>query len=385
MNLTKPETLATDLLGQHGLDSLGELEQDLIATEAPVEEQLAVKLARSKASVNARNGPFHVSVVFAMYKETRRMLRPDQDPIGEDFVNVKVSQLQWLFGDRASWDLVIVDDGCPDGSGRMAQQIILDQGYEDVARVMFIADAIDSGHPVVAGLESPDQSRKGGSIQLGMYEAVNEGISGQIVVYTDADISTHLGQVGLLAQALESGVNVAAGSRREPTSVVVKSGARSDRGKLFIYLWKQVLPQLRDIVDSQCGFKAFPANRVWDLVMNTVEKQFAFDIELLLRSELDRPDSIARVPVAWIDSEAGSTTTDLEPYLPMLRAIALMHRHYTQPSPRPDSFANLIEAMDQAAWERLLDSIPTPITDREPIEYTTWHGVDATEIGAHLE
>ena len=47
------------------------------------------------------------------------------------------------------------------------------------------------------------------------------------------------------------------GSRREEASIVVKKGVRNLRGKLFIYLWKRLIPNLNYVVDTQCGFKAF--------------------------------------------------------------------------------------------------------------------------------
>ncbi len=60
-----------------------------------------------------------------------------------------------------------------------------------------------------------------------------------IVVFTDADLSTHLGQLMLLADPIvNQGKLTAIGSRREKQSVVVKQVARNNRGKLFIYLWK---------------------------------------------------------------------------------------------------------------------------------------------------
>ena len=380
MSPIEPERRADELLEQVGADELRDMELSLIEEDAPLTEQVAVKLARSKTVINARQGPLHVSVVFAMYLEHERILRPDQHPLGEDFVNRKVSQLRWLFGDRDVWDLVMVDDGCPRGSGHIAREMIREEGHDRVARVLFLEDAIGSGHPVLSDLTTPDQSRKGGAIELGMYEAARDPVPGHIIVYTDADLSTHLGQVGLLADAIDNGADCAAGSRRETTSVLVKGGARNDRGKLFIYLWKQMLPQLRDIIDSQCGFKAFRGHLAQDLVHDTIEKKFAFDIELLLRSELNRPGSITRVPVAWIDSEAGSTTADLDPYLPMLQAIAGMYSRYSPPDPRAESFANVIEDMDQGSWETLLTAIPEAITDREPLEYSTWAEVDASEI-----
>ncbi len=373
-----PESIADTLTGEPDLDGL---EVRLAEGGAPVHVQTAVKLARSKRALSALPHRVHTSVVFAMYRETGRMLRPDQHPHGEDFINRKASQLRWLFGGDDGWDLVMVDDGCPDGSGSLAETIIDENGLGKSARVLFLEKAIEQGHPTTAGLGSTDDSRKGGSILYGMYEAAAAAESGHVVVYTDADLSTNLGQTGLLIDGVHRGASCAAGSRREPTSVLVKSGSRNDRGKLFIYLWKQMLPQLRYMIDTQCGFKGFKAEEVPNLVANTVEKRFAFDIELLLKCAIGSPESITRVPVAWVDSEEASTTTDLEPYLDMLQAVAKMYRHYSEPAERPEAFARLIEGMDQADWQRIVATVPSAIVDREPHEYATWAGVSAGELG----
>jgi hypothetical protein len=141
-----------------------------------------------------------------------------------------------------------------------------------------------------------------------------------------------------------------------------------------------MLPQLRDMIDTQCGFKGFQANQVQELVSATIEKRFAFDIELLLKCAIQSPDSIAKVPIAWVDSEQASTTTDLEPYLDMLQAVAKMYRHYSEPSDRPETFARLVESMDQDDWQRMVASIPAAIIDKEPHEYSSWTAVSADNL-----
>jgi hypothetical protein len=83
----------------------------------------------------------------------------------------------------------------------------------------------------------------------------------------------------------------------------VKTGTRNTRGKLFIYLWKRLLPVLGDVVDTLCGFKAYRAAAARYVVQDTIEKRFAFDIEQLVKLEHARNRSIAIVPIAWIDRQ----------------------------------------------------------------------------------
>lgn len=362
-----------------------DLEKTLVARgdQVPLSVHLAVKLALSRSRVQQLTGPAHLSIVFAVYKEHQRILSSDEVAGGEDFLRRKVDQLDWLFAGREdlTWDMVVVDDGCPEDSGGIAQRLIDENRLGDRVKVLFLADAIQKKLAVIAPLTDTSESMKGGSVALGLWTAAEAEHARHVVAFTDADLSTHLGQSGLLMSAiLDQGADAAIGSRRLPASVVIKKGARNDRGKLFIYLWKRLIANLPDIVDTQCGFKAFRAETVRRIVPDMLEKKFAFDIELLVKTTLQRPESISQVPIAWIDSDVLSTTTDLQPYLPMLKAIAGMYRAYLEPSECASGFAAFIDEMDDVAWERLLNNVPREITDREPLAFLEYDGVDVAML-----
>ena len=372
------------------MEATGASRAELVALDAgagpdvPIAVRLALKLAASRAAVLEIREPAHLSVVFAVYKEHTRILRPDEHEHGEDFLRRKLSQLEWLFERTPwhNWDLTMVDDGCPEGSGRLAQAV-LDETPDVDARVLRLADAIADGLPITRGLTSTDDSRKGGSIRYGMWEAARHDRPNHVILFTDADLSTHLAQAGLLLDPIISeGRNAAIGSRRLPASVVRKEGSRNNRGKLFIYLWKRLIPQLAEITDTQCGFKAFRADQLRGWIADVTENGFAFDIEFLLRTERAVPGTISIVPVAWIDSDAASTTTDLEPYLPMLRSVVGFYRDILPPDPTAETFAEMIETMSEEGFQRLLDRIPAAIADRDPAEFDEFKGVTAAELAA---
>lgn len=356
------------------------------ATRLPVATRLALKLALSRHCLREADEPVHLSIVFAVYKENIRILTRDEHPHGEDFLRRKLDQLRWLFelAPRHSWDLTIVDDGCPEDSGRLAELVLEDYAGEDEARVLFLGDAIRQRLPIAARLKSTADSQKGAAIRYGLWQATREARGeNHLVLFTDADLSTHLAQAGLLVRPLvRESMNAAIGSRREPDSVVVKESSRDARGRLFIYLWKRLLPQLSGIVDTQCGFKAFRADHLRSWIEDSRENGFAFDIEYLLRVQLDSPGSIARVPVAWIDSTAESTTTELEPYLPMLRAVVRLYREHLPAEPGAESFAHLIESLDGDSFRTLLERVPDEIASREPREFDRYEGVTASELVA---
>ncbi len=396
LDLTSSEDLlrakaAAEAVEGLGLDveSLALLELELVERgDVPLVVHLAVKLARSRALVRKLVNPLHLSVVFAVYKEHNRIKHPAEHPHGEDFLRRKVAQLEWLCEESPglTWDMTVVDDGCPEESGARAAEIVEAEGLSGRVRVLWLQEALEQRLPVSAPMESTSASQKGGSIEYGMWAASRKPREGQIILFTDADLSTHLGQAGLLVEEIvHGGADAAIGSRREPSSVVIKKGTRNTRGKLFIYLWKRLIPELNHVIDTQCGFKAFRAETVRVIIEQTIEKGFAFDIELLLKTEMARAHSIAKVPIAWIDSEAASTTTDLEPYLPMLRSICAISRHYLPRRVDAEPFARLIESLDDSGWQCLVQSIPEDIAEGDPATFGDWSGVHAEDLAARCK
>lgn len=345
---------------------------------------LSLKIAKSKLLASKVKEPLLISVIFAVYKEHNRILKRNEHPHGEDFLLRKVKQLQWLFNDhpKIDWEIIIVDDGCPEGSGKIAEDIIDAHKLNDKVRVLYLSEAIEKNNVVTIEMKSTADSQKGGSIVYGMWDAIQQKKAKKhIVSYTDADLSTHLGQLMLLVAPLLNKKKLAAlGSRREPNSIVIKKGGRNNRGKLFIYLWKRLIPNLGEIVDTQCGFKAFRAEIIPYAIDNLIETKFAFDIELLLKTELHKKNGLTKVPIAWIDSEAASTTTDLQPYLPMLKSIVKMSRLYFPNHEQSNEFATLIESLDEQRFNAMLNNIPLDITKRNPDEFTTYSGVGVDDL-----
>ncbi|MBF0444465.1 MAG: hypothetical protein HQL68_02670 [Magnetococcales bacterium] len=378
---------AADSLLATGPDNLQlatkELEWAKRKEQHPFAAHLVIKLARSRQILIDLTLPLHISVVFAIYKEHQRILSQKEHPYGEDFLRQKIKQMLWLCQDlnHVTWDMTLVDDGCPNGSGLLAQKILADDTLPQCVQVLFLKEAISNNHPISKPMTNTDDSRKGGAVALGMWESVRKSHPNHVVIYTDADLSTDLGQCGLLISGITNkGMDAAIGSRREPSSIVIKGGKRNDRGKMFIYLWKRLLPSLANIIDSQCGFKAFKADIARKILTNLTEKRFAFDIELLLKTELNRGNSIINIPIAWFDSEAASTTTDLQPYLPMLKSIAGFYRNYLPKNLEADGFADLINKLGENNWKQLLQNIPEKITAKEPDEFINFNGVTAHEL-----
>ena len=141
--------------------------------------------------------------------------------------------------------------------------------------------------------------------------AVRAGIKkakGKIVLFTDMDQSTPIAQVEKLLPFFEKGYDVVIGSRG-----LERKGfffLRRLASKVFLLFRKTLL--LRNINDTQCGFKAFKNNVAKDLFAQLLIfknpakvkgwRVGAFDVELLFIAQ-KRGYKIAEVPVKWRDKD----------------------------------------------------------------------------------
>ena len=276
---------------------------DLQLAESPLSTYsavLAVKLAKSRFGLRRIKKNIHITFLFAIDKEIERMSFSHESPLGEDCLNEKVRQIEWLVSGspNVSWDLLIIDDGCPVGSGNKAQEIADKSAFRDQIKVLFLEEAIASSSPLVGNLTTTANSQKGGAILYGLRYTTSLKRKNNIVLYTDADLSSHLGMSGLLIDPLvNQDKSLAIGSRREKTCFTLRSEFRDNRGKLFIYLRRRLLHPINYISDEQCGFKAFNVLFLENFLEDMLETKFSFDVELLLRTELKKPDSIAALPL----------------------------------------------------------------------------------------
>ena len=181
----------------------------------------AIAAARSRRRLGELIGQIHLTVVWAMYGETGRMVPRAAHPHGEDFVRTKVRQLDWLTGGLpgVTWSVIACDDGCPDrpSSADLMTDIARAEGYPRSGHrsvtVLRLADVIGSEisiSPAFDRLISTEQSRKGGSILAGLAAAVD----------TNPAWANGAGACGLLHRR---------GSVREPGPAGIAGGAGGGR------------------------------------------------------------------------------------------------------------------------------------------------------------
>ena len=274
----------------------------------------AAAVARSRRRLAQLAGPIHLTVVWAMYGETGRMVPRAEHPHGEDFVRTKVRQLDWLTGGLpgVTWSIIACDDGCSDqpSSADLMTEIAAAEGYPKEGNrsvtVLRLAEVIANGpsiSPAFDRLTSTDQSRKGGSILAGLAAAVGSGPAQatgaglHVVSYTDADLSANLAQLGSLAAPIVGGDKVVAALGQRygiDGAVLIRADGPStephstgDKPDKVIILFRHfvralLVPSLAHVLDTQAGFKAFDGPALRPVIGEMTSFNETFDVELLI-------------------------------------------------------------------------------------------------------
>lgn len=181
-----------------------------------------------------------------------------------------------------------------------AQVIVVDDGSIDETAA--VARTVDEQHSRFEVIENPHQG-KGATVRRGMLAA-----AGDIVLFSDADLSTPIEELDRLLPWFEEGYDVVIGSREG-------TGARRYDEPFYRHLMGRVfnavvqMLTVRGIQDTQCGFKAFRREVARDLFTrmrlysgNSTSvvgaMVTAFDVEILyLAQRLGY--RVREVPVEW--------------------------------------------------------------------------------------
>lgn len=267
-----------------------------------------------------------ITVVQPMFREAERLRpRTANNPHGEDSLIYKLNLFEAMQAGNPDLRIrvLMVDDGC-DGNGvesnksALVAQKIINQWQAQVnrrteARVIRLEDGIRERSKVLPeGLESTKDSVKGGAVLYGMNYAAQEWEteegSQHIVVSSDTDLSVHPAQLpSLVLPVVKGEAGIAAASRREPSSVAIIGPSRNSRGRLYIGVWRKLLPDLCDkITDVNRGFLAVDAKYVPSIVSEVGDRKISHQLEMLLTGA-KQGVNIKPVPVSYIDSEAMST------------------------------------------------------------------------------
>jgi putative flippase GtrA len=253
--------------------------------------------------------PFTAYYIVPIFHEHNRLYpRSIGNPHGEDFVRVKVEQLQALSARTPpfQWRLIFIDDGDRDRhSGCLVhervQELFPDKLTSGQIRVWFLHELA----PQIAAA-----SRKGGAVITALRHLETLGPRpSDVVIYTDADISSDLRLSGSLIAPLLTGADLSLSSRWHEGATVVDRGIKQ---KISSWIYNLLVYSLLglDFADTQNGFKALRYDTVVRIRPYLREIGFAFDTEILMLTELFG-GKIEEIPIYWKDSAAESNVSML--------------------------------------------------------------------------
>ena len=171
--------------------------------------------------------------------------------------------------------------------------------------------------PEVRLIENPGNRGKGYSVRAGMLQAL-----GEIVMFTDADLSAPMEEAERLFAAIEEGADIAIGSRwlEKGRQTHKQPLYRQFFGRCFNAVTRGVMGL--HFADTQCGFKAFTrasAQTVFQL--QTIER-WGFDPEILFIA-LKCGYTVTEVAVSWGHDER-SRMSYLKDGIKMLEEVAVI-------------------------------------------------------------
>ncbi|WP_237524087.1 glycosyltransferase [Shewanella sp. KX20019] len=342
--------------------------------DCPLAFKLAVKLVQSRKYLRQITTPISIGVVFAMWGEHHRLLEKSATNInGENSLLTKVTQLQWACkGTKVDWHLYPVDDGCPHSSFDIANRIANRSSQPEKISVLDLKDGISAKQGPLAKLNDVDDSRKGGAIIHGCMQALSDGVDA--VIYTDADNSVHMGQLGLiLAPFVANHAQVVLGNRKDPLSILVKQEQRWGIGiKTLRHMQRMVGAAIfsKGIHDTQAAYKLFSRDALQHILAKPSVFDFSFDTDWILAA-MQHQQSIATVPFAFIDSAAESASITQGPmstWLTLLQGLVKALR--ARGADYNKEMAQLIDREIQTAedLERIIDLLPDELMHAKDAE-----------------
>jgi dolichyl-phosphate beta-glucosyltransferase len=175
--------------------------------------------------------------------------------------------------------------------GWNAEILVVNDGSRDDTPE--VVRSIAKRHSNIRLIENPGNRGKGYSVRNGVLNAV-----GEVILFTDADLSSPIEESEKLFGALQAGADVALGSRwlRSELQTYRQPVYRQLLGRMFNLALRLILGL--NFKDTQCGFKAFTRDAAQVIFPRQHIDRWGFDPEILYLARKFKLRAV-EVPVSW--------------------------------------------------------------------------------------
>lgn len=229
--------------------------------------------------------------------------------------------------------------GCVRARNWDAEVIVVNDGSRD--RTSQIVEEFAASYPELRLIQNGQNRGKGYSVRNGVLQA-----NGQIILFTDADLSAPIEEAERLFAAIDAGVDIAIGSRwlDRGRQTVHQPLYRQFFGRCFNAVTRMIMGL--PFADTQCGFKAFRRDVARVIFRLQRIERWGFDPELLFIA-LHRGYTVREVAVTWGHDER-SRISYLKDGSRMLQELAVIRWNqlrgvYRRKLPLSDSLGNSME------------------------------------------
>lgn len=180
---------------------------------------------------------------------------------------------------------------CVEQQGWDAEVLVVDDGSRDDTAA--IVERWMDTNPRLHLIQNPGNRGKGYSVRNGLLQA-----AGEIVLFSDADLSSPMEEANRLMEAIHAGADVAIGSRwlDRTRQTIHQPLYRQFFGRCFNAITRVVMGL--PFKDTQCGFKAFRRDAAQIIFRLQTIERWGFDPEVLfIARKLNY--KITEVPVTW--------------------------------------------------------------------------------------
>lgn len=344
----------------------------------------AIKVAKSKKLLSEIQKPIHLSIIMSLYKSGQRISGSIESETGENALIKKINQIKHLVKglQNITWDMICVDNGCPQNSGKIAVEILKKEQIGSNVLVIFDKSKIVNDDDDF----SNSHIRKLAALEFGMKHALKTERENHVIIYADTALIIHLGQCGLLVNPIiNHEYNATIGSGREPDSIIIKTHKRNVQEKLFIYFRKRLLKRLNYITDIRYGFQAYSADFLRKVFVKQIENLHAFDFELLLMADLIKRKSIQNVAISRIRPLNDSSKLDEYPYLLQLKSFVKMYHKYLSPNAASHKYAYFIKSLTDQDWIILSENVPEGIQIKPAVHFDIYDEYSIEDFKKILE